>query len=178
MTKELKVATVVVFLLGTVSFAQQASLSADKPKPEGPFEVTVKCSYAPEADKQSTFLPTYPLGINFAVEKNNNNQVGVDIFKLNDKNQPIKLIGHAELTAGAADLAEDSAYDFEIQWPENFSTLEAGAKFAATVEAAATFNGSYFYNFPVNCQRAPKKPTESGAAGKNPAAQTAAGSPL
>jgi|GEM_PF-5591430 hypothetical protein len=143
-----------VFSIGTMAAAdvtQRIQTKEAKMKEVPAFEMTMKCSFTPQADEQTSALPTYPLGFIFSKEINNNGQIGVDIFKTNDVSKPVKLIGHAELNAGDFSLADDSPFDFELVLPENKEE-----RFAATVTVMTTFNNEYFSNLSVLCRQVTK----------------------
>jgi hypothetical protein len=158
-----RIVLAVFFSVGTMAVAQvtqNLQIKEAKPK-ESSFELTMKCSYTPVADEQSSGLPTYPVGFMFSKEKNNDGKIGVDVFKINDQAQPIKLVGHAELSAAGYQLAEDSPFDFEILLPEAATTLQAAERFSATVTVMTTFTGEYFSNLTVNCRQVGKSSSNS-----------------
>ena len=157
-----RIMTAAIFSIGTMAAAdvsQRIQTKEAKIKETPAFEITMKCSFTPQDDEQSSSLPTYPLGFIFAKEANNDGQIAVDIFKINTSAKPIKLIGHAELNAADLSLAEDSPFDFEIILPENKEE-----RFSATVTIVQTFNNEHFSNLAVLCRQAPNTATTAATA--------------
>lgn len=129
-----------------------------------------RCIYKPQADQQSSSLPTEAIGVRFSVERNNNNEISVDILSLNDGLQPKKLIGHAEMAAASEGkkslasltLAEDSPFDFGITTADTAATGNEG-RISAVITTMTTFTGAVYAEVPVSCRIAVdggKKQTE------------------
>lgn len=148
-------------------------------KPGGDTDVLMKCFYVPAADAQSSSLPTYPVGFKFSLMRNNDNQISVDTYSLNEQNQPIKQIGHAELISGTStvstatkasallanlQLSEDSPFDFAITYSSNATISSAGSRFTAVIDAITTFTGETFTSVSVQCRVAPEKTAATPAA--------------
>lgn len=130
-----------------------------------------KCIYTPQADAQSSSLPSESLGFRFSIENNNNNEVAVDIFSLNEKLQPIKLVGHAELISGLTqassgtatvtaaqllsnlELAEDSPFDFALSSSDNLqSSGDSDGRYSVIATTVTTFTAKTYSEVPLKCR--------------------------
>ena len=166
-----------------VALAAQVSASKQQNGDKGHGNELLRCIYTPQADTQSSSLPTTRMGFKFSVERNNNNEVAADTYTLNESSLPIKQVGHAELTGGsttitattkASDIlsgvtiAEDSPFDFEITLA-NLSSASQDGRFSATVESVTTFTGVTYTQIPVDCRLAPSG-QGGGAEAKQPTA--------
>jgi hypothetical protein len=174
----------VMLVTGAMAVAQgavQEVIGKAGVKPGGDADVLMKCFYVPAADAQSSSPPTYPVGFKFSLMRNNDNQISVDTYSLNEQNQPIKQIGHAELIGGAStvstatkasallanlQLSEDSPFDFAITYSNTATVDSPGTRFTAVVDAITTFTGESFANVSVQCRVAPEKPTAEIASSK------------
>ncbi len=175
MMRILKVFSLSVVFSLIVSFGAQAATSTagnaqtGEGKGRPPSRDLLKCVYTPQADSQSSSLPTISLGFKFYLEPNNNNEMAVDTFSLGNDSQPVKQIGHAELIASqrvGADgkvfvdplagltLAEDSPFEFAISFASSSETSK-NARFSATIESISTFAGEAYSQLSVQCRKAP-----------------------
>ena len=165
----------VMLVTGALAVAQgevQKAVGKASDKPTAGGDVLMKCFYTPAADAQSSSLPTYPVGFKFSLMRNNKNQISVDSFSLNDTNQPIKQIGHAELTGGEAivsasstasallsnlQLSPDSPFEFAISYLSDSRVDGVGTRFPAIVDDVTLFTGESFTALNVQCKMAPEK---------------------
>lgn len=158
-----------VLLMLTATCALSAlAQEAKKAEPLGDPNVLMKCIYTPAADSQSSSLPTYSVGFKFSLLRNLENQIAVDAYTLNDKSQPIKQIGHAELIGSAStvstatkaseilsilQLSEDSPFDFAISFAS--ATTASETPLSAVIDVVTVFTGETFTSLPVQCKLAP-----------------------
>jgi hypothetical protein len=174
----------VMLVTGAMAVAQgavQEVIGKVGVKPGGDADVLMKCFYVPAADAQSSSLPTYPVGFKFSLMRNNDNQISVDTYSLNEQTQPIKQIGHAELIGGAStvstatkasallanlQLSENSPFDFAITYSNSATISSPGARFTAVVDAVTTFSDENFTSIPVQCRVAPEKTAADAALSK------------
>ncbi|UYL07461.1 hypothetical protein B9G69_010435 [Bdellovibrio sp. SKB1291214] len=159
-------------LFSLVSMAAVAAIGAQEQQslrqPAGEANEVLKCIYTPAADTQSSSLPTVKVGFKFLLQRNNSNHLAADTYTLNDSNQPIKQIGHAELatsvteisaTTKASDLisgltlAEDSPFEFGITFSS--TAADSNGRLSATVNTVTTFAGQTYTEIPVSCKLAP-----------------------
>jgi hypothetical protein len=168
-------------LFSLISMATAAAIGAQEQPPQrgpaGEGNEVLRCIYTPAADSQSSSLPTSKLGVKFLLQRNNSNHIAADSYTLNDSNQPIKQVGHAELagsvteissTTKAADiisgltLAEDSPFDFQITLDS--TAVDSTGRLSAVVESLVTFTGQTYAKVPVSCKIPPapqQKPSQS-----------------
>ncbi|QDK44716.1 hypothetical protein DOM22_05835 [Bdellovibrio sp. ZAP7] len=171
-------------LFSLVSMATAAAIGAQEQPPQrgpagagGEGNEVLRCIYTPAADSQSSSLPTSKIGVKFLLQRNNSNHIAADTYTLNDSNQPIKQVGHAELagsvsevsaTTKAADiisglaLAEDSPFDFQITLDS--TAADSNGRLSAVVESMTTFTGQTYTQVPVSCKIPPapqQKPPQS-----------------
>ncbi len=161
-------------LFSLISMATAAAIGAQEAPPQrgpagqGEGNEVLRCIYTPAADSQSSSLPTSKIGVKFLLQRNNSNHVAADTYTLNDSNQPIKQVGHAELAGSvteisaatkAADiisgltLAEDSPFDFQITLDS--TTADSNGRLSAVVESVTTFTGQTYTQVPVSCKIPP-----------------------
>lgn len=150
-----------------------ASVSSQKPKPPHEEKILMRCIYtAPTStattvstNTVTTTLPTTSIGFKFSLEKNNNNEIAVDSYSMNEKRQVIKQVGHSELISADAasitattkaeailanlSLAADSPLEFLISFSE--AVQASSTSFSATVTVVTMFNGDIYENVPVTC---------------------------
>lgn len=81
---------VVFSILSSTAVALAAQVSASKQQngDKGHGNELLRCIYTPQADTQSSSLPTTRMGFKFSVERNNNNEVAADTYTLNESSQP------------------------------------------------------------------------------------------
>ena len=171
MNRALKALLFSVLSSTAVALAAQSTTTPNPKNENRGGDEVLRCIYTPQADAQSSSLPTTRIGFKFSVERNNNNEIAADMYTLNDSSQPIKQIGHAELqspiteitaTTKAADflkgisLAEDSPFDFAMTLSGLDSSSQEG-RFNATVETATTFIGATYTQMTVSCRLPPAK---------------------
>ncbi|MBO9667420.1 MAG: hypothetical protein J7501_11495 [Bdellovibrio sp.] len=173
------------FLFSIVSSAAVAAIGAQsqasqRPPNAGEGNELLRCIYTPQADSQSSSLPTKSLGFKFQLQRNNSNHIAVDGYTLNDSKQLIKQVSHAELVGAVSEisattkatdiiasltLAEDSPFDFAV-------TLDtaniADGRFSAVVESVAMFTGETYTQVPVNCRIAPEQKQQQQLTQKAP----------
>lgn len=158
-------------LFSLISMAAAAAIGAQEQPPRQPAgegNEVLKCIYTPAADAQSSSLPTVKVGFKFLLQRNNSNHLAADTYTLNDSNQPIKQIGHAELTSSVTEissttkasdlisgltLAEDSPFEFGITLSS--TTADSNGRLSATVNTVTTFTGQNYTEVPVSCKLAP-----------------------
>lgn len=149
MNRIVKAALISFVLLSTLD---AAAADADKAKPKPQSDLLLRCLYSASANAAtSTTAPAQSLGFNFILQRNNENHVAVDVFSLNENKKPIKQIGHSELigsvssTAGELTLAEDSPFEFSIEFKTGIAS--------ATVTVLQTFAGENYANLIVQCMQ-------------------------
>lgn len=128
----------------------------------------LRCIYTPQADQQSSSLPTSKIGFKFSLQRNNSNHIAADTYTLNDSNQLVKQVGHAELVSSVTEvtattkatelisgltLAEDSPFDFQIT--ADSTSADANGRFSAFVTSVATFAGQAYSQVSVSCRLPP-----------------------
>jgi hypothetical protein len=162
-------------LFSLISMATAAAIGAqEQPSQRGPAGAggegneVLRCIYTPAADSQSSSLPSSKLGVKFLLQRNNSNHIAADTYTLNDSNQPIKQVGHAELSGSVSEitattkaaeivsglvLAEDSPFDFQITLDS--TAADSKGRFGAVVESMTTFTGQIYTQVPVSCKIPP-----------------------
>lgn len=133
--------------------------AAGKVRAEASIVMVARCLYVPQADQQSSSLPTFPGGFILSKESLNSNEIAVDFYKLNDSDKSIKLIGHGEIvstsTSGivqAFDVAADSPFDFKMTFAQDVSKLVSGTEVTGTIDIATTFMAEAYASLPVTCK--------------------------
>jgi hypothetical protein len=159
-------------LFSLVSMAAAAAIGAQEQQPPrqpaGEGNEVLKCIYTPAADTQSSSLPTVKVGFKFLLQRNNSNHIAADGYTLNDSNQPIKQISHAELAGSVTEitastkasdlisglaLAEDSPFEFAITLGS--TAADSNGRLSASVNTVTTFTGQTYTDVPVSCKLAP-----------------------
>ena len=146
-------------LVITLIFMGALASAAGKAKAAPSISMVGRCFYTPQADQQSTSLPTFPIGLVFAKESLNNNEIAVDLYKLDASNNSIKLIGHGELvstsengTVQVLDVAADSPFDFKFTFAQDVAKMTSGSEVTGTVDIATTFQAEAYASLPVACK--------------------------
>ncbi|WP_413560438.1 hypothetical protein [Bdellovibrio sp. HCB209] len=158
-------------MFSIISMAAVAAIGAQEQppqKPAGEANELLRCIYTPQADQQSSSLPTAKLGFKFLLQRNNSNHIAVDTYTLNDSSQLVKQIGHAELVSAASEvtattkatelvsgltLAEDSPFDFSIV--ADSTAADSNGRFSAVVSTVTTFTGQAYSQVAVSCRLPP-----------------------